>query len=356
MKSVIVAWHLNPRKNFERLVPLQFLGERNRALGFQNSIDVVFLEGLQHLPSEYRGKLSELGFTLYDASSLYREQAERYAKLSRFGDYEFKCMLRWPVLQHLFSGTSLIHYDGDILFNECPSKIAELAAGQTFVLQGCPAMAAISTPSWYMQYQIHLDRLASDVEGYSQEAWKQRVGWEKSQFEHWAGARDREIITSDQDLISHLLHTRNLPQDSVSKIQERFDRYILMENPLYPHLYAGGVPFRYVRDSGIDYFDTLQGVVGESVRKQVLFWHMQGCFNFYASKNILRQHLPEYFRKDRMELDLSGKRLEDRINRKLGRFFRHTDRYAVYDFYFRKYDFGTLFSDKTWWKPGVFTE
>jgi hypothetical protein len=346
MRSLMCCWCRTNSEDLERNVPLLFAGRRNLALGFSNVIDLVFLEGFSTLSDAYRSSLTEVGYTLHDAGDLYRAMENRYDGLRRFSDYERKCFLRWPVLAAYFPGDSILHYDGDMVFNEDPAIIGPLLEGCTFVLQGCPALTAISTTDWFDQYNSELARLSDDVDAYSANAWAERSGWERSETEKWAGQRFRETISHDQDFLSHLIHTDRITQDRPSDVQRNLSSYILFENPLYVHGYGNDLrDARYERVRGIDY---LAG-------KRVLVWHMQADFNLYVSRFIFRT---VYLRR-------SGKRLSQEygttdIEDRLLRFFvrrlggKIQLRIKVYQNIFGDGDFGGLMNDRTWWKEGVF--
>src|SRR5687767_8223463 len=165
IRNVIAAWSDRDARLFERSTPLQFAGDRNRKLGYENDFDVVFLYGLETLDTEYKEALRNLGFRLHDASSLYAKFRSQYRVLERFGSFELNCFLRWLVLSEFFSGERIIHYDGDVVHNEHPRRLAEKIDGSTFVLQGCPALTAISNPNWFSVYRKQIDPFAADIFG-----------------------------------------------------------------------------------------------------------------------------------------------------------------------------------------------
>lgn len=355
MKKVIVAWCNTNAYDFESHIPLKFVGQRNKKLGFNNDIHVLVLDGLSRLSEIYKTDLKNLGYVLHDLSSLYQLLAKKYAQLDRFGDYEKKCFLRWLVIEQLFAGESIMHVDGDIVFNEDPNVIASLVTDKTFILQGCPAFTVIHDRIWFEQYRQQLDVFVRDIQGYSQQAWQQRTGWQVTYKTRWAGSRFREVITSDQDFISHLIHTGQIIQTPVEEIMLCLQDYIYFENPLFIHMYDDNFPYRYKRENGIDYFEATR-IDGQSVpvRKRVLFWHMQSCFTFYLSKFILRRMLLWPLLLTRLPLNLSSCGFEEKLNKFLRRFFRHTTRLNVYLYFFEKKDFSGIFKAHIWWKKGIF--
>lgn len=350
MKNVIVAWTSGDEQSFENHVPLLFVGQRNQQLGFSANIHVLFLQGFNRLSAQYKDGLQSCGFVLHDVEHIYNEYRNRYAILQRFGDYETKCFLRWLIMQKFFADEPIIHYDGDIVFNEDPAIIEQKIEKLTFFLQGCPAFTVISDCSWFNQYQSALDAFVADIEGYSDRAWQQRAGWQITFNTRWSGSRFRPIISSDQDLLSHLVHAGTIKQDPVEHIQHALDEYIVFQNPLLFHMYHQHIPYFYERENGIDYFSyTRADGPEQTYRKRVLLWHMQSCFTFYASKYMCNINLL-----GRLPYNPSGKLFQDKINKFVSRFTHHTLRLRVYDYFFNKHDFNGLMNGRVWWKKGVF--
>lgn len=356
MESVIVAYCKTNEKDFEDTIPLKFVGERNKKIGLSNDIQVLFTEGIEKLSFGYKDALKNLGFRLHDTSKLYRENSKKYPQLDEhFTHYEKNTFLQWLVIDDFFKGTPIVDYDGDIVFNEDPKVIANLVEGKTFILQGCPAFTVVSNPEWFKQYRYHLDAFLNDMEGYSEQAWKQREGWEVTFNTRWAGSRFRKIFMHDQDLMSHLIHTGQLLQDSVEDLLLLFKDYVIFENPLFIHFYDDNFPYTYKREDGIDYFEYVRRDAQDiPYKKKVLFWHMQSCFNFYASKYLLRKKLFKFIPLGRVEMDLHGKGLEDMVNKKIRRFTKHTSRLSVYKYFFDQADFSGLLNNSKWWKEGIF--
>lgn len=344
MRCVIVAWCKTNSTQFENHVPLKFVGTRNNKLGFKTEIDVLFLEGYNLIDDNYKAALKELGYKLHDATKIFSELEIKYGELDRFGEYEKKCFLRWLIIGKCFSGERIIHFDGDIVFNDCPHSLSEKLSGKTFVLQGCPALTVISDQNWFTQYAENLNWLTSDITGYSSMAWGKRLEWEDA-AKTWTGLRDREIISSDQDLFRHLLHSKGIHQDKPEIIQQGLDNYILCENPLYADAYYPNLkPFKYKRVEGIDFLN----------EKRVAFWHVQGDFNSYLGDFVFRKKylnvLP--FRR----LPLKGKGFESHLRRLFMKVIniKQFSRLDTYKYFFEEYDFSELFTAETWWSEEVF--
>ncbi len=351
MIKVITAWSRGNARHFESHVPLLWSGLRNQSLGSSNDIHVVFLEGFDKLGNSYLDQLTAVGYQLHDASSVHREKHRVYSNLARFGSYELNCFLRWPIIEELFAGEPIAHFDGDIVFNVAPEALTQRLADTTFVLQGCPALTCVSKKTWWDAFREELALFNRDIRGYSEAAWCERVGWEDSHRLKWAGSRFRKVISSDQDLISHLIHTDRLPQTDPLQILERTNGFILCENPLWWFSQAAGElanTFEWPAYSRIDGVDT----VG---RQRFAFWHMQG-------------DVCEYLRKLVWLTD--ALRLRTRIHRSNERSVLHYQslltsaikylplphkhfpktRLEICQWYFEREDFRKFFDPKIFWK------
>ncbi|MDQ3244214.1 MAG: hypothetical protein M3Q09_10835 [Gemmatimonadota bacterium] len=346
MHHVIVAWAKSNTESFEAQVPLEFLARHYRERGYSGPFKVVVLHGRDKLDRRYADSLADLGFDLEDANGLFSEEHSRFARLDRFGEYELSCFLRWPVLRRLFGADPLIHYDGDVVMNVAPDEVAARFAGTTFVLQGCPALTVVSTNAWYEEYESELHRFAADIDGYSAQAWRERDGWEISAESKWAGQRSRKIVSSDQDLVSHLIHTGRLTQTRKETLLERLGSWMAMENPLYPDAYYPSANFSYRRTNQLDTFNS----------RPLLMWHMQTSFYTYLSRHLMQaRYLPPLAGR-RLPRELSGaERFSYRAAARLNRGSPVTRR-SVYEAFLEKGDFSEVFTDRRWWKPGVFAE
>jgi hypothetical protein len=344
MRNVICAWCDTGTVSFENHVPLHFIGKRNVLLDYDNNIDVLFLDGYDLLNEEYREKLKSVGYRLHNVKSIYHAISRSYPDLSAFNGFETKCFLRWLVISTYFPGDSIVHYDGDVVFNENPSIISASLKGKTFVLQGCPALTCISDPAWFSQYEEQLKAFVDNITEYSQKAWLEREGWEISHGEKWAGSRFREIISSDQDLLSHLIHTDKIIQSRPLEIMNSLHPYALFENPLYLHSHMKPL-LKYKRMAGVDYLND----------KRVLIWHMQSSFVRYLGKFIFtKRSLTKNLK--RISNDLEKKDINYYLQYLYLHYFhgkRHS-RLDVYRYFFEEHDFSEILTDMTWWKEGLF--
>lgn len=359
MRNVICVWN-NGKGEFEQNIPLEYIALRYEKLGYATEFDVVVLSGFDNFSSGYKDSLSRSKFRLIDCGGLYKEAEFRNPSLARFGDYELKCFLRWIVLHELYQSEPLIHYDGDVVCNENPGRIAELLTGRTFVLQGCPAFTCIGDPDrWYGVYRAALDEFTSDIEAYSSAAWYEREGWEQSENEKWAGQRFRKTISSDQDFLSHLIHTGKIIQDSPQSVLDSLRTYTMFENPLFINGYHPWNFERctYNRIGAVDYINGLR----------VLFWHMQCDFVHYLSKYlIMATTLHCTAHKCRLPYAVSSIMPEtagyqdDRtsdvhnwmaelLNKFIGR-----SRLEIYRHFFDNENFSPVFQQAVWWNSNVF--
>ena len=345
MRNVIVLWSKTSSDRFEKSIPLYFLCKRSSKLGFNSDIDVLFLEGYQLLDKEYIESLKDLGYKLYDVQRIYSILERRYSALDRFGDFEKKCFLRWLAIKEFYSGEEIIHYDGDIVFNEDPKILEQKFTGKTFVLQGCPALTAIYDTAWYTEYAKNLDLFTADIEGYSIDAWEMRDKWEVSLKTKWSGSRERKVISSDQDLLSHLIHTDQIVQENPLKILSDASEYIFFENPLLIHDTNKDFPYKYKRVKGVDFIN----------KKRIGLWHMQSEWNFYLVKFIFRKRYLKFLSYSTLKYKKWD--FEDYLNRMFRKISNGETscRHSVYKYFFQDNDFSEIFTNKVWWKKGIFS-
>ncbi|OGS06487.1 MAG: hypothetical protein A2270_07320 [Elusimicrobia bacterium RIFOXYA12_FULL_51_18] len=349
MENVTVLWNNTNGTEFERSIPLLWSGKRNVKLGFKNNINILFLNGYNQLGKGYIASLENIGYGVHDVAGIYERYAAKYNQLNRFGDYGKKCFLRWLVIRDFFNKSSFIHYDGDILFNDSPEHLGEALGKYTFVLQGCPAFVSVHDTIWLDKYENALGKFVNDLEGYSAMAWEQRKGWEESFKIKWAGSRYAEVISSDQDLISHLIHTDQLPQTAPDIVKAAVPGVMLIENPLYLFSHHEGMlPLKYTRVNSVDYFN------GEKVG----FWHIQSYFAHYLSQ--------VYFRKCFLNVPLRVPNLLEpmqKIDKVISTSFRiasrlirgKSNRIDLYRYFFEENDLSAVFNNAIFWKK-VFTK
>jgi hypothetical protein len=347
MKNVITIWNESTPQAFESNIPLLWSGKRNLKLGSKNNLEILLLDGVKNYPRDYLKKLQETGYQIHDVKNIYDSYSQDYLQLNCFGDYEKKCFLRWLVIKDFFNREPILHVDADVVFNELPEILAKKLKRFTFVLQGCPAFAAINNPDWLAIYKQALDTFTEDIEGYSRQAWKERAGWKKTFNSKWAGSRVRRIISSDQDFISHLTHTDRLPQDKPKSIKAACPDLIFFENPLlFFELNQEMIPFSYKRQGSFDFLNN----------KKVAIWHMQTNFVDYLKRALVfrnQLHLPL-----KIHSPLTQPRfLDQRLYRLLFALnvFQQITRLDIYRYFFHKKDFAGVFNNQVFWQ-NVFSQ
>jgi hypothetical protein len=338
----MAVWAKSGGSEFEKNVPLAFLGERNRKLGSRICFDVLFLEGLDRLSEGYQEKLSMLGYRLHDMESSYRQLKEKYMPLARFGDYEQKCFLRWLTIRDFCGKTPFVHYDADVVFNATPEEIEADFAGLTFLLQGCPAYARVEDPTWLESYEAELDRFVGDIEAYSADAWRQRPDFSSTFRERTGSLWDRRLLSSDQDLLQFLILSGRLPNANAASINGRCSS-VPFKNPITIgsdiHL---PLPLHYERRDGLDYISD----------RKVAFWHMQNDFCNYLGYATF---LDQVGNRDRVSWVRSDPPFNYLAYRALTKFnFAYSRGQLIRRYFADHHDFSFLFNDKNFWQSGVF--
>ena len=343
--------------SFEEQVPLLFLGNYLRRQGSNEIFNIVFLDGYHQLSSHYISELKAVGFNVINFSREFQRLARGFPGLARFGKYEMFCFLRWQTLAEYLrvenTRGQVFQIDGDIVFNAKPEEVANDVKGLTFVLQGCPAFVSIANGDWLEYYWKELVKFHQDIEGYSSIAWKERTGWKESHREKWAGSRFRRIISSDQDLLSHLIHTGGIIQDNPLEFTKRLTLFY-MENPLYFHSHA---KIQLSKDSGLGF--SSDGNTCYVENKKIAFWHFQSDFVRYVNtaRVLHRMHYPSRFpnhlEPSRWQQLVSGMR----------RRARQMSRREVYscleelnsDKSHAVLSFANIFNRQSYWKKGIFS-
>lgn len=282
-------------QKFEKDVPLNFLGNWLKSKGSTESFEILFLYGKSHLSEAYLNQLQAFEhFNLYSYEKEFNDLISQYQQLLQFGQYEANCFLRWLIIEkHLeqkrYTG-HMIHIDGDVLFNALPEEIAAETRDFTFTLQGCPAFVSIRNYQWFEDYRRHLNEFTRQIEPYSAQAWQQREGWKTSNQTKWAGSRYRPVITSDQDLISHLIHTDNIVQDDPARFVKQSSLYYCA-NPIYIPTHSA----LQLKQYGNLHFTAVENVCYLNNRKLAI-WHFQSNFVRYMNHFLFLQKLRYPFR------------------------------------------------------------
>ena len=340
MRNIVVVFYDTNEKIFESQIPLLFVGKRNQKLGFNTKIDLLFLSGFKNYSEKYKNDLKSVGYVLHDVSSIYSELDIQYSFLNQFSNYDKKCFLRWLVIKKYFSGEKIIHYDGDIVFNEDPEIIKNKVEGKTFVLQGCPAFTVVNNLNWFEQYEENLNNLCFCSEK-PFDMTSCFVSPDGSTSQDKQGEWSNFI--NDQDFINYLIQNKLLIQDDYPDVLRD---YVAFENPLWPKKNKDNQIFKYKRINGIDYFN----------EKKVLFWHMQTSFKFYLARFIIRKRFLKVF-KNKLSLDVNEKSLQNSLINRIYNFVpAYSSRRLVYNYFFGKRDLSSVLNNEVWWEKGVFSK
>ena len=342
--------------SFESRIPLRHLGRSMTRHGSKDTLNILFLDGYGRLSSHYIALLKDLGFNVINFSVEFSRLVGAFQSLQRFGKYEMFCFLRWPALASFLKTENfrkqLIHIDGDIIFNADPAEIADDVKGLTFILQGCPGFATITNHDWFECYYEELIKFSHDIEGYSLKAWNERVGWEKSYIERWAGIWDRQILSSDQDFINYLVHTGRIVQDSPQTFIKQLELYYT-ENPLYFDSHAR---IQLSKNRGLLF--SSDGDTCYVDGKKIAFWHFQSDFSAYVNAAIVlhKIHYPFRFPNHLSGefgrlLSLAARRAYPMRRKEIYGWLKETNPEKSDDYL----SFVDIFNSRFYWEKGVFT-
>lgn len=209
------------------------------------SLTVVPMAGADVLLEPVRELSASMGAAWSDGRDIFRGLEAAFPRLaSTHGEYEVRCLLRWPLLRRLLGGTDfrqVWHIDSDMLFYASLEELARDTAGKTFILQGCPAFSSISEPGWFDTYERALRALEESGEPGFRVTREMRA----RHRERDAALGNASVYgippTQDQDLIECLVGEGRLPQDPFRVVSA--NRFYYMQNPLclcaWHHLAAG---------------------------------------------------------------------------------------------------------------------
>ena len=340
MDSIIVVWANS--SDLERRVPLLANAKRNIRIGSKQTFELLFLSGFEQVSVAYKDELAAHGYRIHDGSAAYQGLAKRYVRLNRFGNYDRNCFLRWLVIREVFGDSPFIHYDGDVVFNALPEELARVYQGLTFVLQGCPAFCHVADRAWLGAYQDELDGYYQNMEQYSAQAWTQREALIPMFKEKNGGIWERELISSDQDLLQFLTLSGRLPQADLQSVTSRSE-LALFQNPLCIgrdiHM---STPLVYERSGGVDF---LNGA-------KVALWHMQNDFTEYVG---YASYLRTIGKQGRIENTVGRNSPEYSLFRILRKYLRLYSRRWIYEHFFGEgEDLSFLLNGDTFWQQEVF--
>ncbi len=343
-------------QDLEANVPFLWTAQYAQARGLAQDRTLFVLKGYARLSPEYLQALEQRGIHALDVQDEHQRNLARLQPPSRYNSYRINNFSRWLILKEFIRRErirdTVVHVDGDVVFNVPPRCVYDDVRGKTFVLQGCPALTVLSDWSWFDQYESQLQRFFADPERFEAEARKQRpADVSHATHDRWAGAWERQF-RGDQDFISYLIHSGQLVQDAAATFARGLE-FFYAQNPLYAHDYIeqqlGPKKVAVTRREGKIYFGD----------KPIAFWHFQNAFTSYIRLAWFFQRFRLPFRcVNPREAAPRFKRLLTWVNRNV-----LPNRRAVYRA-IQELDWGDslraqlaltqLYSGKRYWLPGAF--
>ena len=310
---------------------------------------VLVARGFERIPERALGRLAELGYRLEDAAPVLAEVRARWPfadnpRIWRGDPFHEMNFLRWLVLEARFPGEPVLTFDGDIVWRADPADLLDTwRGGRSFLCQFSTCLAFINSPRWYEGYREGLARLSADP----------AFGAEYR--------KDGQGLHHDQALCQYLVGAGILENDKRSLgaggLEERF---LFSANPLGIEPRPGEGPLAFE-----------QSAAGERIGGRAApFWHMQTWFVRYL---FLVRFLPEFLGQDdlRVPFDRDGSDLGARVLSQLHeqirrrqvsygadpeRWRRLTERASVYEAFFNGDLARQAFTERRWWKPGVWAQ
>lgn len=342
---------------FENSIPLLFLGKWLNENKCEEEFHIIFLHGKSFLSKEYLNKLVNVpNYKVFCYEKEYKDLIEVHNSILRFGEYESNCFFRWLIIQKHLEKTKIthhfIHIDGDVLFNASPKEILNGTKEQTFVLQGCPGFVSIKNYKWFDDFNKEFFLFSKNIDDYSTKAWNVREGWKTSHKLKWAGSRFRMVLSSDQDFLSHLIHTDKILQLDPQVFSKQSTLYYA-ENPLYIHSHAQ-IQLNKEKDLKFSIIENRCFIEN----KKIAVWHFQNNFVKYLSHFLFlkKRHFP-FLVPNELEAGIWTKLFLKYINR-----YNSLKRLQIYQQIKElnatdstaQLSFSDIFHKKNFWKNGVF--
>lgn len=237
---VVFAWTGFKGSNYEKKVPLLWHGDWIQEHGWNNPMHVVFLAGYENLGVDYLRALRKRGYCVTDGTAMFRDAVSAFPAIRTLPVNDQYWYLRWIVLERLTMSadrtSTIIHLDGDVVFLDDPARIADAVAGKTFIMQGCPFLAAIEDREWFASWRRELTGYLADPSGYQEQAGavQRQPRRDPRASANFVGYDPHEL--HDQDLMEFLIADERLPQASS---RDLFDApYYWIQNPLFPREWA----------------------------------------------------------------------------------------------------------------------
>ena len=349
MVCAMVLWVDHPFEKVDALLGLT----KGAEIRLQSSVPredtlVLVARGYERIPAQALDHLKALRYRIEDAGPLLAEVRTRYPfadnpRMWRNAFHEMN-FLRWLVLEARFEGEPVLTFDIDIVWRADPAELMEQwRTGGSFLCLFSTCLAFIKDRSWYEGYREGLARLSADP-AFGAEYRKDGVG-----------------LQHDQALCQYLVTLGLLESDKRNMMGGGLeDRYLMSANPLGIEPRPGEGPLSFE-----------QSAAGERIGGRTApFWHMQTWFVRYL---FLVRFLPELLGQDDMRVpfdrdgsDLGARvlsQLHEQIRRRqiaVGpepeRWVRLTHRANLYDEFFAGSLAREAFSERRWWKPGVWAQ
>jgi hypothetical protein len=322
---------------------------RMQSAGAGEEIVVLVARGFERVPAAAIDRLNGLGCRVEDAGPLLDDARRRYAfadnpRIWRGDPFHEMNFLRWLVLEARFGSEPVLAMDADIVWRADPGALMrEWAKGGSFLLLTSTCMVFINSPAWYEGYREGLARLSADP-AFGAEYRKDGAG-----------------LHHDQALCQYLVFTGLLENDKRNVTGHGLgERFFLSANPLGIAPQAGEGPLSFE-----------QSASGDRIGGRLApFWHMQTWFMRYL---FLVRFLPQFLGRDdlRVPFDRDGSdlgasvlsQLHEQIRRRQISFGDEPDRWArlthretLYEEFFHGSLAREAFSERRWWKPGVWAQ
>lgn len=345
MVCATVLWVDNPFEKVDAVLGLTKGAEIRMAAAPREDILVLVARGYERIPPAAIDRLRELRFRVEDAGPLLAEARLRHAfadnpRIWRGDPFHEMNFLRWLVLEARFGAEPVLAMDSDIVWRADPYALLDLwRGGGSFLCRFSTCLVFISEPSWYEGYREGLARLSADA-AYGAEYRKDGKG-----------------LHHDQALCQYLAITGLIGNDEANLAGHGLEeRFLITPNPLGLEPRPGEGPLSFEQAGG-------QERIGGRIMP---FWHMQTWFVRWL---FLVRFLPALLGRDeRVPFDRDGSDLGARVLSQLYEAIRRrqvqfgedpehwrrlTTREAIYQEFFEGSLAREAFTERRWWKSGV---
>lgn len=278
------AWCLTTEDDFESKVPLLLLGQSITNFNSQYRLSVLFLEGFNKLSSNYKKQLFVRNIDVIDYSTQFSNIVSQYKKISEYySHYERNCLLRWVAFHEYLKKNKcnqFYHIDSDIILHTSLERLANEAAGLTFMTLGCPVFLTISDFNWFDIYIRELSVLNYDASKYLINNNITIEMCRENDRKKFNISLFRDPIGSDQDLLEYLISSNILIQSDYNLITNREFYYV--QNPLHFSQMSSYLKIAPGEIVTCDEHGSLS-----YAGKLIPFTHFQGSFCFRTAKIYL---------------------------------------------------------------------